>query len=142
MSRCRRTGRVSCPTLRFLGDLDEGDAAEAQIRAGKFRIVDGNGEDVLAGGQSARDGEAVNDAVIVGTLGDCGRKEIGLGAGGEVVAQDFDTVEIHDDGVVALAAELETGVGFVRGNRWRKYALWRWVSSGGRPMSTPLKPEP
>src|SRR6185369_14393003 len=56
-----------------------------------------------------------NDSVIVGTLGDCGRKEIGLGARGEVVAQDFDTVEINDDGVVALAAQLKTGVGFVRG---------------------------
>ena len=132
MSRCCRTGRVSCPSLRFLCGLDEGDAAEAQIRAGEFRIVDGNGEDVLAGGESDGDGEAVNDAVVVGRLGGCGRKEIGLGAGGEVVAQDFDTVEIDDDGVVTLAAQLKTGVGFVRGE---SVAEIRAVAMGliGRP---------
>ena len=80
----RRSGRFLCAAPRrfwFRCGFDKRGAAEAQIRAGEFRVVDGNGDDVLTRGESAGEGEAVNDAIVFGTLGARREKEIGLGAG-------------------------------------------------------------
>src|SRR6185436_6498332 len=79
MSPWGRTGRVICAALRFrlLCGFDESDAADAQIRTWEFRVVERNGEKVRAGGESAGDAKAVNDAIIIGTLRNRRREEIG-----------------------------------------------------------------
>ncbi len=104
--------------------------------------MEGNGEKVFAGGEGARNGEAVDDSVVISSLRLQGGELVGFGASGQVVAQDFDAIKIEDEGVVALAAEFETGVGFVRGEAVAEIRGVPLVSSGGRPMSSPVKPRP
>ena len=101
--------------LRFRSGLDEGDPAEAMVGTGLSGVVHRDGEEVLAGCQRAGEGEAVDDAVVVGLLWDCGGEKVCVGIRGEVLSQDFLAVQIDDEGVVALAAEFEAGVGFVGG---------------------------
>ena len=95
--------RCACRSI----ELDERDAGETEVRAGGGGVVDRDGEDVFPRGEVDGQPDAADFDFLLATDRDFRRECVGFGAGKHVVAGDFLAIEVDDDAVVSLAAELE-----------------------------------